>query len=489
VKRRTPSSVSVDRPPSTDVVFSVLLVLVAFGMLYLYNLGGWLINDDEGSFLYQVWRISQGQRPYQDLFSSRWPLFLYTGGWWMRVFGATAVPMRVLSVGLTLGTAVLVFSMARQILPTRAALLSLIVFLVHPDVFLFGRSFQPEPFYLFFSMLGMFLVTRGRAKGSVPSFLGAGVVFAVASLYKLLTVWVLMGCMLFLGVTWWRNRGHRRQVVFWALALLLPFGVVFGLVVGGFTLGVPRFYDSVVGVNLAQGQELSPLDVVFKGIAALVVHFFTTPLLLLALPAAWRGWRGDQKVALFGWQLPTVLIFLFLSRDIFPRLLLYLVPSLSILFVATVEPIRRLSRRSLLLLAVVGSLVVPWLMSDFLVLMRSEQATMSVVRHIQAWTPPDAYVLSDYQELNFHARRLSTYLGAELSHVILAGGTVRGTDLIAEIESSDVRMVIVDVSPLGQHIVHLPDYGAFRAYLEQHFTLLDVLPREGQLLEVYYREP
>ena len=473
-----------------STILSISLVVLALGLLYLHNLGGWLINDDEGTFLYQVWRISEGERPYQDLFTSRWPLFLYTGAGWMRVVGAEAMPMRVLSVCLTLGTAVIIFLMARQTLPAEAALLSMVVFLLHPHIFCFGRSFQPESFYVFFSTLGLYLFTRGRTKGNTASFIGAGLIFAVASLYKLLAALVVVGCVLFLGVTWLRERESRRRIARQALALLLPYVVLFGLVTLGFTQSVPHFYERVVGVNLAPGQESTLLQVALKGLAFLVVYFLTfAPFLLLAFPAAWRGWSGGRETALLSWQLPAALAFLVLSRELFPRLLLYLVPALSILFAATLEPVRLLPRRSsLLLLAVVGAVLVPWIVSDARMLLRSEQDTMAVSRYIQARIPPDAHVLSDYQELNFYARRPSTYSGAEISHVVVAGGQVTGADLITEIEAADVKMVIVDVSPqTAHHMVNLRDYEDFRVYLQQHFTLLDVLPRGEQQLEVYFR--
>lgn len=333
----------------------------------------------------------------------------------------------------------------------------------------------------------MFLVVRGQMKGSRLSFLVAGLVFAVALLYKIMTVLILMGCVLFLVATWLRDRKYRRKIALSLLALLLPCGILFGLVTGGCVLAVPHFYDGVIEMQMAQGQDLSPLFVALKGIAFLMMFLFTLPLFLLALPAVWRK---DRKIALFAWQLPTVLAFLFLSRDVFPRLLLYLVPSLSILFAATLEHMRLLSRRPLFFLAVVGSLIVPWTKSDAMFLIRREQTTMDVARYIQAMVPPDDYVLSDYQELNFYAHRSSTYSGSELSGVVLAGGTIKGTDLIREIESLDVRMVIVDVSPrTAHHIVCLPDYDAFHDYLQQHFVLLDVLPRNEQLLEIHYREP
>ena len=476
-------------PSSSSTALSVFLVVLALGLLYLYNLGGWLINDDEGTFLYQVWRIGEGEHPYRDLFTSRWPLFLYTGAGWMRVVGAEAVPMRLLSVCMTLGTAVIVFLLARHTLPAEAALLSMVVFLLHPDIFRFGRSFQPELFYVFFSTLGLYLFTRGQTKGDTASFIGAGLVFAVASLYKLLAVLVMAGCALLLGVTWLRERESRRRIACRALALLLPYVVLFGLVTLGFMLSVPRFYESVVAVNLAPGQELTWLQVALKGLAFLATYFLTSaPFLLLVLPAAWRGWSGGRETALLSWQLPTALAFLLLSRELFPRLLLYLVPSLSILFAAALEPVRLLPRRSLLLLAIVGAVLIPWIVSDAQMLLCSEQDTMAVSRYIQARVPPGDKVLSDYQELNFYARRPSTYSGAEISQVVAAGGQITGADLIAEIKAADVNMVIVDVSPqTAYHMVNLRDYEGFRAYLQEHFVLLNVLSREEQQLEVYFR--
>lgn len=470
-------------------ILSVSLVVLVLGLLYLHNLGGWLINDDEGTFLYQVWRISEGERPYQDLFTSRWPVFLYTGAGWMQIVGAEVVPMRMLSVCLTLGTAIIIFLMGRQTLPAEAALLGTVVFLLHPDVFRFGRLFQPEPFYLFFGTLGLCLFTRGQTKHSIPSLLGAGSVFAIASLYKLMAALVLVGCVLFLSVAWLRKRESRRRIALQAMALLLPYVVLFGLTASGLVLSVPHFYEGVIRLNLAQGRGLTPFQVVLKGLAFLIEYLLTfAPFLLLAFPAAWRGWSGARETALPSWQLPTALAFMALSRELFPRLLLYLVPSLSVLFAATLEPVRLLPRRSLLLLVIVGAVLIPWSVSDAQILLRSESDTMAVSRYIRSRTPPDAYVLSDYQELNLYARRPSTYSGAEISYVIAASGQITGAHLIAEIEAADVKMVLVDISSqTAHHLVNLWDYDDFRAYLYEHFTLLDVLPRGEQRLEVYYR--
>lgn len=488
--RRDLQDLRSDTPSSFAIAISVSLVVLVLGALYIYNLGGWLINDDEGTFLYQVWRISEGEYPYQDIFTSRWPLFLYTGAGWMRVVGAEIVPMRVLSVCMTLGTAITLFFMAQQTLPAEAALLSMVLFLLHPNTFRFGRSFQPEPFYVFFSIVGLYLFSKGQTKFNPILFIGAGLAFAVASLYKLLAVLVVMGCVLFLATIWLRNRESRRRVILEAIFLLLPYVVLFGSTTVGFMLTVPRFYESVISLNLAQGGELTFLQVALKGIGFLIAYFLAyTPFLLLALPAAWKGWTGNRKIELFSWQLPTALAFMLLSRELFSRLLFYLVPSLSILFAATLEPVRRISlRRPSLLLAIVGAIMIPWTVTDATLLLQREQDTLAVSRYVQEQTSLGDHVLSDYQEINFHAHRLSTYSGAEISYVVVASGQITGADLIAEIEAVDVKMVLVDISPQTAHqMVKLLDYEDFRAYLQDHFTLLDVLTRGEQQLEVYSR--
>src|SRR4051794_32758224 len=83
-------------------LFALLILLIALAG-YLFNLGGWLITDDEGSYLYQSWRVSLGEMPYRDFLTPQLPLFLGVGGLVQRVVGVSPIPLRVLSVLLVLG--------------------------------------------------------------------------------------------------------------------------------------------------------------------------------------------------------------------------------------------------------------------------------------------------------------------------------------------------------------------------------------------------
>lgn len=142
-------------------ILVILLTIVVLGSLYFYNLGGWLIDDDEGSFLYQAWRISEGDRPYADFFSSRDPLFLYTTGMLVKLLGRSTVALRAVSVLLILASSAIVFWLARQFLPAEGAWLAMLVFLLHPQVFFYGRRMYPEPFMVLFIVLGLYLFQRG----------------------------------------------------------------------------------------------------------------------------------------------------------------------------------------------------------------------------------------------------------------------------------------------------------------------------------------
>ena len=45
---------------------ALLLLLTLFALAYTYNLDGWLISDDEGTDLCEVWPFQQGKIPVVD---------------------------------------------------------------------------------------------------------------------------------------------------------------------------------------------------------------------------------------------------------------------------------------------------------------------------------------------------------------------------------------------------------------------------------------
>jgi 4-amino-4-deoxy-L-arabinose transferase-like glycosyltransferase len=472
-------------------ILIVLLTISALGLFYFHNLGNWLIDDDEGSFLYQAWRVSQGERPYANFFSSRDPLFLYTTGTLVDLLGRSISAIRAVPVLLTLGSALMLFLLAHRFLPVEGAWLAMLTFLLHPQVFSYGRRLYPEPFMLLFVVSGVYLFDRGWNERRYWLLAGAGLSFGIATLYKLLGVLSLAGCLLWVTIGVWQQRTDWRSLMTRTATFLVPFVLLVGTSFLSFVRWEPAFYSSVVGVNLAQGRELAGRQVLLKGVVLLLGYTLRyLPLMVFVLPATWTSRRRNARASLIAWQLPVTLAFLILPRDLFLRHLVYLVPVLAILFALALEPLRRWPGRSFLLVAVVGAVLFPWTLEDTVQASQTEDDTAHIAELIRSQTDAEAYVISDYQELNFHAARRSTYLGAEISQVVVEGEErITGAQLIDEIEKDHVQMVILDVSPETAHqLVNLVDYERFYSFVQENFALLGRFPRSEQLLEIYVRD-
>ena len=470
-----------------------LLVLCTIGIVgafYFYNLDSWSINDDEGSFLYQAWRISEGERPYADFFTSRWPLFLYTGGVLIRLFGRSIWAMRVVCVLLTLASAFLVFLLARRFLPAEGAWLALIIFLLHPQIFFHGRLFFPENFMIFFDILGLYLFDLGWNARCGRVLAISSLCFGIATFYKPIGLLPFAGCLLWSLVDTWRRRTNWRLLLVQATVFLLCFGLLVGLSFLGTVCWEPAFYSSFVGANLPQEQRPEWEQGVVNCASFLIGYIFKHfPLMIFVLPAAWANGQRNKRGALIAWQLPTALAFSILSRDLFLRHLFYLIPSFAILFALALEPLRQWAGRTFLLVAVICAVLLPWTIENALLTMRTESDTDRLAKIVRSQVDEGACLLSDYQELNFHAARQSTYLGAEISQVVIENGKITGERLIEEIEEYQVQMVIVDVSvETTPHFAVLADYERFHSYIQEEFELLGQFPRSKQLLEVYVRE-
>ena len=144
-----------------SVKFWLPILLIAILLIgYLINLTGWFIFDDEGEYLYQVWRMATaGEMPYRDFLTPQLPVYLYLGALVMKLGSGSLWLMRFYSVMLAFGSAILLFFIARKHHGLLAGLLALTLFLVHADVFKEMRIFRNEPLFIFFVTLGVVTAT------------------------------------------------------------------------------------------------------------------------------------------------------------------------------------------------------------------------------------------------------------------------------------------------------------------------------------------
>lgn len=474
-------------------LLAALLLLILFA-LYLYNLTGWYIFDDEGEYLYQVWRMTLGEMPYRDFLTPQLPVFLYAGRLVMEIAGTSLLPMRLYSVLLAFGSGTLIYLLGRRHGGILVGALAMILFLAHPDVFRETRIFRNEPLFLFFVTAGVVVATWSRSGPQRRHLALAGVLFGLATMAKLFGILPAGGVGLWILWEWRTAKRPWSDLIWDALSLTLPLLAVLLVVTTIFTLLVPDFLDLVLGHHLAQGSDLSLLEVLADKarLYARYVSFYPVLVLLALVSAAHGVWQGDVRLR-WALQLPTVAAFLVISREFGQRHFMYLLPAFSLLAAWLLTIALRRGRpwitRALSVLLLILFLAPAIHANQYRAQWRDTE-TAELIALIQERTEPGDTILADDIGLAYYARRPTTYAGAALSHGAVTSGQITGEGLIEEIVADDVRMVLVDTSLLtGNHMVFLRDYPRFHRFLEQNFQYLQTFPRDYQEIDIWWRAP
>ena len=488
------------------IAIGILILSLAF---YLYRLDAWFMHDDEGSYCYAAWRISEGELPYRDFLTPQLPLFLYWGGLMVKMFGTSILALRYATVLATLLAAFFVYLVAKDILGCNVALLSLPLFIVHKDVYFIARFFRPEAYMLLFIAIGMYAFVLSHRQNRCWGLLLSGALFGLAMLCKLFGALPFAGCVLFLLYEWLRSR--RKGIMTEVAVFTAGFVAIAGTVFVAFQWACPYFLTAVLGHHAMQGAELTHWQVFIKSVSFYWSYFRGNPwFLLLSIPAIARALSAKAQLGTFPlWQIPTAAAFLFLSRGLQDRHLVYLVPALSILAACSLEPLfdqqpataasisghrrrgtgsaSRWAKAALGLIAI-GIALWPSLRNDLQVAAWEEEDTLPLARYIRAHTSESDYVLCDYPGLNFHAERKNTYWGAGLSGGAASSGQITGAALIAEIEDKDVQLVLINTSGSAHQLVDLYDYADFHQYVQSQFHLVRKFDRSYQTFEIYHRD-
>jgi hypothetical protein len=469
------------------VAAAIWLVLLA---AYLYNLAGWRVHDDEGEYLYQVWRMTLGQIPYRDFLTPQLPVFLYSGRAVMGVGGPSLWIMRFWNVILAFSVGGVVYIAGRKHSTRLVGLLAMVLFLVHPDVYKECRIFRNEPLMLLLVTVGLVTATWPGA-GCRRRLALAGLCMGLAGMTKLFGLLPAGGVGLWLVWQWAERRGRFRDFLGDGLAFGLPLLLVLAVIGGGFYLGVPDFVDLVFGHHLAQGSELTAGQVVGNKLDLYWEYLGFYPVLVpVALMSAGVGFLAKDARRRWAWQIPTVLAFLALSRGLGRRHFMYLLPTLCLLAAWLLAEGMAARRRwtSLLSAGLLLAIAIPALDADIYRAQWADTDTGRIVDIIESQTGADDVILADDIGLGYYARRRTTYSGAALSHGAVTSGQITGELLIDEMVATNTRMVIMDRSLLtGNHMVFLRDFPRYHRFLEANFELLGRFRRDYQELEIWLR--
>lgn len=482
--------------PQVDRTHLVALLCIALmAWMYLHRLDVWLINDDEEGYLYAAWRISQGELPYRDFLTPQLPAFLFPGALIVRLFGVDPWAMRAWSAALVLVTGLATYLTGRRLFGPVAGLAALVLCLAIDDVFAIGRAFRPEATMLAFGALALYAFVRADASGRRTGYALASLLFGGALLAKLFGLLPWLATLAYVGWQLLRGQRERRRGLRDLAALAIPGGLVVVGVMGAFRWLTPETYTAVLGHHLMQGQALSVREILVKNLGfywhALNWHasiLMGLPLGILAIRriAAPRGW-------VVVWQLPTAAVFLFLTRELWARHLVYLVPAFALIFGAGLEWIVRALPRErrmagLTAVTLLGVVALPYFLDDADAWAQEEIGTARLAELVRTLTPADARIMADYPGIGFYGQRATTYSGAGLSEGATESGQITGAKLLEEMKAGNVALVLIDRSSQAGQLADLHDFESFDAAVQRDYTELGKFYRHYQPYSVYRRK-
>ncbi|MCI0645235.1 MAG: glycosyltransferase family 39 protein [Chloroflexi bacterium] len=485
------------------IIFTALFVI--FTILFVANIGGWLMHDDEGTDLYEAWQLQQGKRPGVDFIAEQQPLFLLVGKASIDAFGRVVWPMRSLAaLQLLLGALALSLAVYR-VFGARMATLTLLLTLTSGLLYEQARLFRPDPMMLGWEMAGLAAVILATSEQKRMWWAIAGFCYGMSILWKLFGVFPVAGLGIYFLDLFWRQRDHWRETFLEGLFFAVPF-LLASVGVSALLYQALGFYYPEIFMQHAQlGQQNSIITqfgkMVFGYLFFLLVNaifIFLVPLWLLNRP---RGWSPAANFRLLVWQLVVPVVFLFITRPIYLRYFLFLVPVFAILLAwqldlafskLTLERPNFSHAVPLLTTLIAGFALLTGLPSVPELLLRQERDTLALAGYVASLTGSEDKVLSDYAGINFFAGRESIYEASIIAGAQIDGGIITGQRLIERIEGDRVKVVLVHVEggdPPPHQIVDLIDYSDFREYLAVHFKLLSVFDRAEQKIEVYLLDP
>jgi len=117
-----------------------------------------------------------------------------------------------------------------------------------------------------------------------------------------------------------------------------------------------------------------------------------------------------------------------------------------------------------------------------------DRGTRALVSFVRDQTKPGEFVFGDDPFINFLAQRPCPGRLVDVSETWTKTGLITAADIRRECEATRTALIFVEKGHSAHHLVSLPDYPVFQAYLDEKYRPAAVLKREFLDVEVYLRK-
>ena len=479
--------------------FLVLFLFSLSLLLGFYNLGDWLLMDDEGLYLYSAWRVSLGEITYRDFFVSQTPLSFYFTGFLFKVFSPDVRLARGICYVLFLVIAFFIYLISKDIFKLNKyfSLLNASVFIFTKNINFLGKTFMPDCFMLFWGTIALYFVLKAEDKSSSERralylFL-FGFFGGLAALSKMFGILLLFGYYLFLLYSFISKKGSQNKIHLRVLHPLVGFLLSFGIIYVLMLIFIPSTYYCTLGFHLGREKTVLGLSIVLNSLINLLKfignhNYGVVPVALVSIISGFI-FKKKEKILLFFLILPFFFL-TFIPVDFLTRYLFFTLIVFSLFFGDSIKLIHSKKRIFSVSFPVILIIVVLSLAPTFNIkkILRYDRGTRDLVSYINEHSNPDDYIFSDFTGINFYSKRSCPPLLVDVSGAMISSGQITALDIERQCELYKVKIIFVHKSGGAHHLISLKDYSKFQKYLDKKYTFQGKIKREFQEYEIYFRK-
>jgi len=484
-----------------DLLFCFLVLFLSslYLLLGFYNLSGWLINDDEGLYLYSAWRVSLGEVTYRDFFVSQTPLSFYFTGFLFKIFSPDVGWARGICYLLFLVIAFFIYLISKEIfkLNKYLSILNAAVFIFTKNINFLGKTFMPDCFMLFWGTIALYFVLKAADRSSSERralylFL-FGFFGGLAALSKLFGILLLLGYYLFLLYSFISKQYKQKKILLRALHPLVGFLLSFGIIYVFMLIFIPSTYYCTLGFHLGREKTVLGLSLVFSSLVNLLKfignhNYGVVPVALVSIISGFI-FKKKEKILLFFLIFPFFFL-TFIPVDFLIRYLFFTLIAFSLFFGDSLKLIHSKKRIFSLSFPIILIILILSLAPTFNIkkILKYDRGTRDLVNYINKHSIPDDYIFSDFTGINFYSKRPCPPLLVDVSEAMTTSGQITALDIERQCELYKVKIIFVHKRGAAHHLINLKDYSEFQKYLDEKYTFQGTIKREFQEYEIYFRK-
>jgi 4-amino-4-deoxy-L-arabinose transferase-like glycosyltransferase len=142
------------------------------------------LGGDEAAFLYYGWMMVNGKILYRDLFNQKAPGVYFIVALIFLLSGKHILLIRVLSMILSVSTALILFGIGKKLSNPLVGIISAILYELEPITLHYSTIVSSETFMVFFMVLAVYFYISAHKKNSTWQYLLVGVFIGLSTLMR-----------------------------------------------------------------------------------------------------------------------------------------------------------------------------------------------------------------------------------------------------------------------------------------------------------------